>query len=117
MFLLSEFQELHVLGSALGEFLVLVHDLHRGVVGVHITLAGGDDGLLVVGLRAVALDSFGSLVELVGQDVGQRLVVVAAAGKFSGGVVVPAVQDEKALEGVKSIAEFLSKYEYGDEKS
>lgn len=31
--------------------------------------------------------------------------------------VVPAVQDEKALEGVKSIAEFLSKYEYGDKKS
>ena len=99
MFLLSEFQELNVLGCALGEFFVLLDDFHGCIVGVHVTLACGDDGLLVVAVRAVALDGCGSLVELVGQDVGDSLVFVAGAGQLGGGIVILAVEDVEGAPG------------------
>ena len=105
MFLLPEFQELHIIGGTLGEFFVLLDDFHRSVVGVHVTLAGGDDGLLVVAERAVALDGSGSLVELVGQDVGEGLVVIAGTGQFRASVIVLAGQDvEGALVDLAVLA-------------
>ena len=91
--MLSVLKEFNVLRSTVCEFLVLLDDLHGCVVGVHITLAGSDDGLLVVALRAVAFDGGGSLVELACENVSESLVRRTGAGELLGCSGIVTVED------------------------
>ena len=73
-----------------------------------VTLAGGDDGLEVGNLLVLAADGLGSLVQLVGQDVGEDGVVAAAVhvGQgLRGGVVVAGedLDDTEVLLGVGGV--------------
>ncbi len=109
--LLEVLGELDVLGSPLSKSLVLLGDLvEESLDLIHVTLAGGDDGLQVGDLRIHAVSGGLGLVKLVGEDVSEDSVVAAALGvlKILDSLVIVASADvDDALVGLRDIAACL----------